>query len=159
LEEELRASYEDLKIREKTHFVAVRGASHAVLNVMSSDSLVHTVHRFSMESPETPVLIQRMIHSMWCGKAHRNRKNLRIQANEGMLFLAPDPYRVKSATEKCIRRSLEPKQRKMIRHVDGTAKVVERQGQRTPMPDEHLARIAELATLADSDVGWAIDDL
>jgi len=158
-EEELRASYEDLKIREKTHFVAVRGASHAVLNVMSSDSLVHTVHRFSMESPETPVLIQRMIHSMWCGKAHRNRKNLRIQANEGKLLLDPDTYLVNSATGKCIRRSLEPKQRKMIRHVDGTAKVVERQGQRTPMPDEHLARIAELATLADSDVGWAIDDL
>jgi hypothetical protein len=76
-----------------------------------------------------------------------------------MLLLDPDTYLVSSATGKCIRRSIEPKQRKMIRHVDGTAKVVERQGERTPMPGEHLARIAELATLADSDIGWAIDDL
>jgi hypothetical protein len=158
-EEALRAAYEDLKVREKTHFVAVRGASHAVLNVIGPDALVHTVRRLWAESPDAPVLIQRMIHAVWCGKAHWYRKNLRIQANEGMLLLDPDTYVVNSTTGKCIRHSLEPKQRKMIRHVDGTARVVERQGERTPMPVEHLAKIAELAVRADTDIAWAIDDL
>ena len=158
-EEALRAAYEDLKVREKTHFVAVRGVSHAVLNVIGPDALVHTVRRLWAESPDAPVLIQRMIHAVWCGKAHWYRKNLRIQTNEGMLLLDPDTYVVNSTTGKCIRHSLEPKQRKMIRHVDGTARVVERQGERMPMPGEHLAKVAELAVRATRDVGWAIDDL
>jgi hypothetical protein len=158
-EEELRAAYEDLKVREKTHFVAVRGASHAVLNVIGPDALVHTVRRLWAESPDAPVLIQRMVSAVWCGKAHWQRKNLRIQANEGMLLLDPDTYLVNIASGKCIRRSLEPKQRKMIRHVDGTARVVEREGERAPMPNEDLSKIAELAMRADADIGWAIDDL
>jgi hypothetical protein len=158
-EEKLRAAYEDLKVREKTHFVAVRGASHAVLNVIGPDALVHTVRRFWAESPEAQVMIQRMVHAVWCGKAHWQRKNLRIQANEGMLLLDPDTYLVNSATGKCIRRNLELKQRKMIRHVDGTARVVQREGERTPMPNENLAKIAELAVKTDTDIGWAIDDL
>jgi len=158
-EEKLRAAYEELKVREKTHFVAVRGASHAVLNVIGPDALVHTVRRFWAESPDAPVMIQRMVHAIWCGKAHWQRKNLRVQANEGMLLLDPDIYLVNGATGKCIRRNLELKQRKMIRHVDGTARVVEREGERTPMPNEHLARIAELAVQADTNIGWAIDDL
>ena len=158
-EEQLRAAYEDLKVREKTHFVAVRGASHAVLNVIGPDALVHAVRRFWAESPDSPVMIQRMVHAVWCGKAHWQRKHLRIQANEGMLLLDPDVYIVNSATGKCIRRNLEVRQRKMIRHVDGTARIVEREGERTPMPNEHLAEIAELAVRADTDIGWAIDDL
>jgi len=137
----------------------VRGVSHAVLNVIGPDALVHTVRRLWAESPDAPVLIQRMIHAVWCGKAHWYRKNLRIQTNEGMLLLDPDTYVVNSTTGKCIRHSLEPKQRKMIRHVDGTARVVERQGERMPMPGEHLAKVAELAVRATRDVGWAIDDL
>jgi len=54
---------------------------------------------------------------------------------------------------------LSPKQRKMIRHVDGTARIVERQGPREPMPGELLAKINDLAVRVKSDIGWTIDDL
>jgi hypothetical protein len=158
-EAEIRLAYEELKVREKTHFVAVRGSSHAVLNVIGPDTLIHTLRRMWSESPDAPVLVQRMIHSIWCGKAQWHRKNLRIKANEGMMVLDLDTYLVNSATAKCTRRTLEPKQRKMIRHVDGTAKVVAREGQREPMPAELLAKIAELAVRVGKDIGWAIDDL
>src|SRR5215510_1149250 len=67
-ETQVRAAYEELKIREKTHFVAVRGVSHAVLNVIGPDTLVHTLRRFWAESADAPVLVQRMIHAIWCGK-------------------------------------------------------------------------------------------
>ena len=159
VEEDIRAAYERLKFREKTHFLAVRGSTHAVLNVIGPDPLVHTLRRLWVESPDVPVLVQRMIHSLWCGKAQWYRKNLRIKANEGMMVLDPDSYLVNSATGKCTRRTLGPKQRKMIRHVDGSAKVVEREGERTPMPSEYLAKIAELAVWAGKDIGWAVDDM
>src|SRR5215471_17066608 len=158
-EDQVRAAYEELKIREKTHFLAIRGPSHAVINVIGPDALIHTLRRLLTESPDSPVLIQRIIPAMWCGKAHWHRKNLRIKANEGMMLLDPDTYLVNSLTGKCIRRSMEPKQRKMIRHVDGSSKVVVREGERSPMVPEHLSKIAELASRAGSDVGWAIDDL
>jgi hypothetical protein len=157
-EEEIRAAYEQLKIREKTHFIAVRGPSHAVLNLIGPDLLIHTLRRFWTESPDSPILVQRMVHATWSGKAQRHRTNLRIKANEGMMVLDPDTYLVNSSTGKCTRQTLEPKQRKMIRHVDGSARVVERVGERTPMPAEHLSRIAELATRVESDIGWAVDD-
>jgi hypothetical protein len=158
-EEAIRAAYDELKFREKTHFLAVRGPSHAVLNVIGPDPLIHTVRRFWAESPGASILVQRMIPSIWCGKAQWHRKNLRIKANEGMMVLDPDTYLVNSATGKCIRRTLEPKQRKMIRHVDGTAKVVEREGERIPISAEYLAKVAELAVRAGGNIGWAIDDL
>jgi len=157
-EEEIRASYEALKIRERTHFLAVRGASHPVLNVIGPDALIHTLRRLWMESPGSAVLVQRMIPAMWCGKVQWHRKNLRIKANEGMMILDPDTYLVNSATGECMRRKLEPKQRKMIRHVDGTAKVVEREGERTPIPDEQLKKISDIAVRLGKDFGWAIDD-
>jgi hypothetical protein len=157
-EEQIRAAYEDLKIRERTHFLAVRGILHPVLNVIGPNQLIHTLRRLWMESPGSPALVQRMIHAMWCGKAQWHRKNLRIKANEGMMILDPDTYLVNSITGKCIRRTLEPKQRKMIRHVDGTAKVVEREGERTPMPADQLKSITDLAVRAGKDIGWAIDD-
>ena len=157
-EERIRSTYEELKIREKTHFVALRGLSHAVLNVLGPDQVMHTLRRFWMEAPESPVLIQRMVHAIWCGKAHWHRRNLRIKANEGMMLLDPDTYLVNSLTGKCTRRTLEPKQRKMIRHVDGTSKVVERDGQRTPMTVDQLKKVADLAGRAGKNIGWAIDD-
>ena len=46
----------------------------------------------------------------------------------------------------------------MIRHVDGTAKVVEREGKRTPIPDEQLKKICDIAVRLGKDFGWAIDD-
>src|SRR5438128_11144259 len=144
-EQRIRSTYEELKIREKTHFVALRGLSHAVLNVLGPDQVMHTLRRLWMEAPGSPVLIQRIVHAIWCGKAHWHRRNLRIKANVGMTLLDPDTYLVNSLTGKCTRRTLEPKQRKMIRHVDGTARVVGREEERMPMPPEHLTNIAELA--------------
>src|SRR5881398_2276921 len=105
-EADIRAAYEDMKVREKTHFLAVRGASHAVLNVIGPDTLVHTQRRLWAESPAAPLLVQRMIHAVWCGKAHWYRKNLRIKANEGMQILDPDTYLVNSANGKCIRATI-----------------------------------------------------
>jgi hypothetical protein len=154
----VRAAYEKLKLQEYTHFVAVRGPTHPVLNVVGPDQLVHTLRRLWMGSPESPLLVQRMVHAMWCGRTQSDNENLRITANEGMLLLDPDTYVVNKATGECIERVLEPKQRKMIRHVDGTPKVVEREGERTPMPAELLAAIASLATRTDTDIRWAIDD-
>ena len=75
-----------------------------------------------------------------------------------MTILDPDTYLVNSLTGKCTRRTLEPKQRKMIRHVDGTSKVVERDSQRTPMTADQLKKVADLAVQAGKDIGWAIDD-
>jgi hypothetical protein len=157
-EDQIRAAYEQLKFRERTHFLAVRGASHPVLNVVGPDQLVHAVRRLWTESPNSPLLIQRMIHALWCGKALWHRRNLRINANEGMMLLDPDTYLVNSATGQCIRRTLQSKQRRMIRHVDGTAKIVQREGDRTPLPADDLKSIAELAVRAATDIEWAIDD-
>src|SRR3954464_6833143 len=66
-EANVRSAYEQIKIRERTHFVTVRGATHAVLNVIGPDRLMHTLRRIRSESPDFPFLVQRMVHSMWCG--------------------------------------------------------------------------------------------
>ena len=157
-EEEIRRAYEDLKIHERTHFLAVRGASHPILSVIGPDRLIHTLRRLWNESPDSAQLVQRMVHSVWCGKAEWQKKNLQINANEGMIVLDPDTYLVNSSTGRCIRRTLQPKQRKMIRHVDGSTKIVQRQGERTPMTADQLKVIADLATRAGTNISWAIDD-
>jgi hypothetical protein len=157
-EAEVRAAYEKLKVQEHTHFVAVRGPTHPVLNVVGPDQLVHTLRRLWTGSPDSPLLVQRMVHAMWCGRTQSDEEKLRITANEGMLLLDPDSYIVNKAAGECIERVLEPKQRKMIRHVDGTPKVVAREGERTSMPAKLLAGIASLAARTDSDIRWAIDD-
>ena len=89
-EEKTREAYEELIVLEKTHFLAIRGPSHAVLNVIGPDQLIHTMRRLGTESPESSILVQRMVPAMWCGKAEWHRKNLRIRANEGMMLLDPD---------------------------------------------------------------------
>jgi hypothetical protein len=127
--------------------------------VIGPDTLIHTLRRFWAENASEPVLIQRMVHSMWCGKAQWHRRNLRIKANEGMMVLDPDTYLMNAETGKCTRRTLEPKQRKMIRHVDGSSRVVAREGERSAMASEQLAAITELASKAGTDISWAIDDL
>jgi hypothetical protein len=157
-ETDIRVAYEKLKVTEKTHFLAVRSSPHAALNVIGPDPLVHSLRRLWATSPDSPILVQRMVHAMWSGKAQRHRENLRIKANEGMMVLDPDTYLVNIATGKCTRRTLELKQRKMIRYVDGTTRVVEREGERRPIPDAHLVEIAKLASLAGTDIAWAIDD-
>jgi hypothetical protein len=158
-ERDIRSAYEDLKLREYTHFVAVRGPSHAVLNVIGPDALMHSLRRFWAESTDAPILIQRMVYALWCGKAHQDHQNLQIRANEGMLLLDPDTYLIDLATRECIGSSLQPTQRKMIRHVDGSAKVVERDDDRAPLPTKLLEKVAVMAGRAGSNIGWAIDDL
>src|ERR1051326_9565389 len=64
-ENQIRAAYEQLKLRERTHFLAGRGASHPVLNIIGPDQLVQTARRLWTESPNSPLLIQRMIHALW----------------------------------------------------------------------------------------------
>jgi hypothetical protein len=158
-ETEIRSAYERIKIQEKTHFVAVRGKTHAVLNVIGPDRLMHTIRRLRSESPGFPLLVQRMIHSTWCGKVRWTGKQVQIRANEGMQLLDPDTYVVDSVTGACLQRQIEPKQRRMIQHVDGSAKVIEWAGERSPMTEGHLAKIVELAARAGGDIGWAVDDL
>lgn len=157
-EQEIRDAYEELKMRTKTHFLAVRGPSHAVLNLIGPDPLVHTLRRLWSESPDTAVLIQRMVPATWCGKAQWHRKNLRIKANEGMMILDPDTYLFNTETGKCIRKSIEPKQRKMIRYVDGTPRTLERDGERMLLTADQLNKVAELAVRAKADITWALDD-
>jgi hypothetical protein len=158
-EDEVRAAYERFIVLYKTHFVAVRGTTHAMLNVIGPDPLVHALRRLRGEASDQPVLVQRMIAAIWCGKANRHQNDLLIRANEGMVMLDPDTYIVDATTLRCSRRTIEPLQRKMIRHVDGSTKIVEREGPRTPMPEEYLAKISDLAMRAESDIGWAIDDV
>ena len=157
-EGDIRNSYDELTIREKTRFVAVRGSAHALLNVIGSDQLIHTARRLWTESPGVPLLVQRMVPAMWCGKAQWHRQNLRIKANEGMMILDPDTYLFNTTSGKCTRQTLAPKQRRMIRYVDGTARVVERQTERTPMSADQLKSVADLALRTQADIGWAIDD-
>lgn len=161
-EKDIRAAYEELKIRERTHFVAVRGPSHAVLDVLGPDKLIYTMRQLWTQWPEALLLVQRMVNSSWCGTAQCDgkaaRRILRIKANEGMLVLDPDVYVFNSVARKCTRKTLQQKQRKMIRRVDGLSKTVEAQGERTPLSAEQLKAVAELAGRADGDIGWALDD-
>jgi hypothetical protein len=155
---DIRSAYESLAVQQKTHFLAVRGPSHGVLNVIGPDQLIHTVRRLAAETPGAPLLVQRMVHAMWCGKAQWHRKNIRIKANEGMMVLDPDTYLFSVGSGKCIKKSLEAKQRKMLRYVDGTIRTVEREGERTVMTVAQLKMVADLAQKAATDIGWAIDD-
>jgi phosphoenolpyruvate synthase/pyruvate phosphate dikinase len=153
-EVEIRAAYEDLKIRTRVHFVAVRGPSHSMLNVIGPDQLIHTLRRFWAESVRAAVLVQRMVPAVWCGKAQKD--GAVIRANQGLSFLDPDTYILENGM--CVRRSIEPKQRKMLRYVDGTMRTVERDGERSVLTDDQLKKIAELAIKAAADISWALDD-
>ena len=74
------------------------------------------------------------------------------------MILDPDTYLFSTETGTCTHMTLEPKQRRMIRYVDGTTRTVERSGERTPMTLEQLQSIARLAEGAQADITWAIDD-
>jgi hypothetical protein len=122
-EEEIRAAYEELKLREKTHYVAVRAQAFAVLNIVGPDFLLHTIRRYFAENPHASVLVQRIVPAAWCGKAYREAGAVVIKANEGYMVLDPDSYVISDGagvTQKIV----QPAQRNMIRHVDGTTKVI-----------------------------------
>jgi hypothetical protein len=157
-EEQIRSAYDELKIRTRTHFVSVRCSSHAVVNLIGPDQLIHTLRRFWSEAPDSVVLVQSMVPAAWCGRAQWHRKNLRIQANEGMMILDPDTYLFNTATGKCIRKSIQSRQRRMIRHVDGSSRTLERQDQRALLTPEQLKSVANLAEKAKGDITWVLDD-
>lgn len=157
-EDNVRRAYEEIVLREHTHFVAVRGPSHALLDVIGPDRLIHSMRRLWAESPNGPLLVQRMVNSNWCGNAKWEGKNLRIKANEGLMVLDPDTFLFNTGIGKCSRKSMLQKQRKMFRWVDGTSRTVDIQGDRLMLGLEHLQAIAELAAKAESDISWALDD-
>lgn len=74
------------------------------------------------------------------------------------MVLDPDTYLVNTENGKCIRTSIEPKQRKMIRYVDGTSKTVSREGERTMMTEDQLKSVTDLAVRAQADISWVLDD-
>jgi hypothetical protein len=157
-EREIREAYDELKIRMKTHFLAVRGPTHAVLNLVGPDPLIHALRRLWAESPDASVLIQRMVPSMWCGKAHADGRIVNITANEGLMIFDPDKYVFDREDGVCLRKSIEPRQRKMLRYVDGTLRTVEREGERPLLTDDQLKTVANLAVKADGKITWALDD-
>lgn len=154
----IRDAYEDIKIREKTHFVAVRGPSHAVLNIVTPDQVILNVRRFWAEDPSAELLVQRMIHSSWCGKVQRNDEVCKVTANEGMMVFDPDLYIFAIRDGACIRKEVQQRQRKMIRHVDGSSKTVDVKQERKGLSEEQLRTVLNLADRAGSEIGWALDD-
>jgi hypothetical protein len=157
-EDDIRAAYEELQLRTRTHFVAVRGPSHAVLNLIGSDALIHALRRLWAEAGNTGVLVQRMIPAIWCGTARRDGNVLQIKANQGMMIFDPDTYSFDLEAEKCIQRNIEASQRKMIRYVDGTSRTIQCDGDRPSMNDEQLKTVAALAIRAGGIIKWALDD-
>jgi hypothetical protein len=159
-EREIRDAYELLKQTERTHYVALRSPSHALLDVLGNDAVVHALRRLWMEVPDAPILVQRMVHSDSCGKAARDEKNrlIRIKANEGMRMLDPDSYVFNTATGKCTRRVLQKNQRKSVRSVDGNPQTIESHDQRTALDINQLKRIADLTESAQANITWALDD-
>ena len=153
----IRAAYGELKIREYTHYVAVRGPQHSVIEVIGNDRLVHTINAVWGQTPDAEILVQAMINSTWCGKVCREEQNLRIQASAGLLCLDPDIYLLGPAGE-CIEQTLFRKPRKVFRGVDGTTKRMEVQDERVPLEPVYLAAIAEIAKQAEADISWSLDD-
>ena len=153
-EDEIRSAYEELKRHTRVHFVAVRGPSHAVLNIIGSDALIHSLRRFWAESPNAAILVQRMVPAVWCGKTREEGKI--VSANEGLMSLDPDTYVIQNGTY--VQKSIVSKQRKMLRYVYGTLRTVERNAERSLLTDDQLKKIAGLAARSQSDITWALDD-
>jgi hypothetical protein len=153
----IRAAYGELKTREHTHFVAVRGPQHSVIEVIGSDRLVHTINAVWAQDPEAGILVQAMVNSTWCGKAWCEDKNFRIHASAGLLCLDPDIYLMGPAGD-CLKQTMFPKPRKVFRGVDGTTKRMEIHGERVSLDTEYLAAIGELARRAGGEITWSVDD-
>jgi hypothetical protein len=154
----VRSAYDAMKLRAYTHYVAVRGPAHALLDVIGNDALIHSMRRLRTESPEAEILVQAMVHGIWCGKASWEGKHLRIRAAAGLMCLDPDVYLFNTATGKCTRRTLYQRPRKVFRGVDGTTRTMEVIGERRPMETKFLSAVAELAKRVESDMTWVLDD-
>ena len=150
-EKPIRRAYDEMKLREFTHFVAVRGPAHAVIEVIGTDPLIHTLRRFWAETPEAEILIQRMVNSAWCGKASWDGGSLRVLASEGLSRLDPDVY----ADGRVM---LHQRPQKMFRGVDGLTRTMTVRDQRKGLSAESLAEIGDLARQAGGNITWAHDD-
>src|SRR5678816_4298000 len=64
-EKAIRHAYEELKVHEYTHYLAVRSPSHALIDVIGADQLIHTLRRLWLELPGAEVLVQAMVNSTW----------------------------------------------------------------------------------------------
>src|SRR5947208_17066637 len=88
-EQRIRSTYEELKIREKTYFVALRGLSHAVLNVLGPDQVMHALRRLWTEAPESPWWVNAMVTASGAEKHICTRRIRRIKPKEGRKILIP----------------------------------------------------------------------
>ena len=157
-ERNIRDAYEELKVREHTHYVAVRTSAKALIDVIGSDALMHALRAIWTETAGEEVLIQSMVNGLWCGKAVWEAKNLRIRAAAGLLALDPDMYLFNTLNHKCSRRTLYQRPRKVFRGVDGTTRTMEVNGERRALEWKYMELISELATRAGSNITWVLDD-
>ena len=157
-EREIRDAYEELKTKEHTHYVAVRGGIRAQLDVIGPDRLIHSLRESWNESPGGERLIQAMINAAWSGNARRDHKGLRISAAEGLLCLDPDVYLMQGSSAKTRKRTLYQQPRKVFRGVDGRTRTMEIIGERKPLESKYLEAIQELAERVGTDITWKLDD-
>lgn len=157
-EENIRTAYDELKVREHTHYVAIRTPAHAVIEIIGNDAVIHVLGRVWSEVSAGEVLVQSMVNASWCGKAVWEGKNLRIRASEGLQCLDPDMYLLNASTGRCTRRTLYQRPRKVFRGVDGTTRTMEVLAERHPMNSADLESVLALAGKAETSITWALDD-
>lgn len=157
-EEKARAAYQELKIREFTHFVAMRSPVGAALDVIGPDALIHTVRAMQAELPNSAVLVEVMVNSSWCGHASWEGSNLIVRASEGLRCLDPDTYLFDTVTSECESQTLHPRPRKVFRAMDGRTRTMEINDERQPLDVQSLKAIAEVARNAGTAITWVLDD-
>ena len=154
----IRDAYNDLTARAHTHYVAVRGPTHAVIEILGNDRVVHALRAMWTESAAAQILVQSMINAEWCGKASCESPHVRIHASAGLLCLDPDVYVFDALSKECTERILHERPRRAFRGVDGTTRTMQIQGERRPFEAKYLKQVAELAERAASRITWALDD-
>jgi len=156
-ESDIREAYDDLKILEHTHYVAVRAPARVEIEVIGNDQVIYSLRRIRDEFADADVLVQSMVNAGWCGKASWEGKNIRIRASEGLQCLDPDMYLFNPASGKCTRRTLYQRPRKVFRGVDGTTKTMEIVGERRPLELKYVQAVADLAKQTKTEITWALD--
>jgi hypothetical protein len=146
-EKQIRAAYDEMKMREHTHFLAVRGPSHALIDIIGPDALIHALRRFWKEDPGAEILVQCMVNGSWCGKASSDQ----VLASEGLTCLDADVYVNGTST-------LYRHPRKVFRGVDGTTRTMRVFGERQALTSDQLESIRNLADRAGHAITWILDD-
>jgi hypothetical protein len=156
-ENDVRTAYEELKMRQFTHFVAVRGPENAVLDVVGTDPVIYKLRGMRSEWPKAPILIQTMVNGNWCGQATWEGTNLIVRASEGLRNLDPDIYVFDTVTNECENCTMHSHPRKVFRAVDGRTRTMELTGERQPLDGASLQAIAEIAKNSPTGISWALD--